>query len=98
MAVLRRLELAAALVDVAVTHASAKSCTVEDPKQAGGWAAARDEQTKWTLFRKVVPGDAAFLFVQYAVETCGNMCKERTQFVNHIGDICREWECSQRYT
>ena len=87
VAVLPRLELAA--VGVVVAHASAKSCDAQAAKTAG-WTAARAEQPKRTRFRKDVPDHAAFLFVPFAVETCGYMGKEAVKFVNRLGDIAAE--------
>ena len=88
MAVLQRLELAA--VDVVVAPASAKSYAA-GAGNTTGWTAARAERTKRTRFRNDVPDHhAAFRFVPFAVETCGNMGKEAVTFVKRLGDIAAE--------
>ena len=87
MALLPRLELVA--VDAVVAHASVKSYAAQ-PAKTAGWTAARAEQTKRTRFRNDVQDHAAFLFVPFAVETCGYMGKEAVKFVNRLVDIAAE--------
>ena len=81
-------------VDVAVTHASAKSYAAQTATQAG-CAAARAEWSKRTRFRKDVLHHAALRFAPFAVETCGYMGKEAARSVHRLGDIAAEWAHSQ---
>ena len=87
VAVLPRLALVA--VDFVVAHASAKSYAAEAAKTAGR-TAARAERTKRTRFRNYVLEHAAFRFVPFAVEKCGNMGEEALKFVNRLKDIAAE--------
>ena len=86
VAVLPRLELAA--VDVVLAHASAKSHAAQ--AKTAGWTAARAVQTRQTRFRKDAPDHAAFRLVPFAVETCGNICREAVKSVSRLGDITAE--------